>query len=88
MTIYVPSDCLPSSVSECRLVLTAHLNTEITLPSQASLVSGAYDLTLIPNIQQLNKPVELVVEHCGSVMSSQESHLSFVVARKKIPNEI
>ena len=84
--INIPSDCLPSSVPEATLLLTANLNTEITLPPHSSLVSGVYNLTLTPpNIQKLNTPVELVIEHCVNLMPGEESNLSFVVARGILP---
>ena len=84
--INIPSDCLPSSVPEATLLLTANLNTEITLPPHSSLVSGVYNLTLTPpNIQKLNTPIELVIEHCVNLKPGDESNLSFVVARGTLP---
>lgn len=81
LMICVPIDCLPSNISKCELLITAHLNTEMHLPSKSSLVSGVYNLTMVPNIQKLNTPLELSIEHCVSLMPGQESHLSFAVAR-------
>lgn len=87
LMIKVPSDCLPSYLREGKLLLTAHLNTEITLPPNSSLVSGVYNIKLDPNIEKLNKPIELVIEHCVVLKPGQECHLSFVVAKGILPTK-
>ena len=83
LTISVPSDCLPNTIQECRVKITAELNTTITLPANSLLVSGVYNITLHPHIEKMIKPVEVQMEHCVDVKPGQESQLSFVVARGK-----
>ena len=83
LTVSVPTDCLPKTVKECSVKVTAHLNTSITLPVKSLLVSGVYNITLLPCIEEMIQPVEVQMEHCVDLKPGQESQLSFVVARGK-----
>lgn len=78
MTISFKSDCLPPSIKECQLLITADLATDIPLPSGSVLTSGIYHFTTMPFIDQLNKPVEISMEHCAKNIGN----LHFVVAKE------
>ena len=65
LTISYKEDCLPSSIKKCKILISADLTTDIPLPSGSLLVSGVYNITMIPFIHQLNQPVELSMEHCA-----------------------
>ena len=77
LTISYKSDCLPSSINECKLSISANLTTDIPLPSGSVLVSGVYHITTMPFIDQLNQPVEICMEHCANDFNQ----LCFVVAK-------
>ncbi|KAL5469233.1 hypothetical protein EMCRGX_G030458 [Ephydatia muelleri] len=79
MTISFQGDCLPPSMKECELQISADLTTDITLPSGSLLVSGVYHITTMPFIDQLNQPVEISMEHCAT----DTENLRFVVAKFK-----
>ena len=87
LTIYVPSDCLPPSMKNCNVEVTANLNTNMKLPSNSLLVSSVYNITLIPHIQKMNQPVQIVIDHCVALKPGQEDRLSFMIARGEAPTE-
>ena len=78
LTISFKRDSLPSSIKECKLLISADLTTDIPLPSGSLLVSGVYHITTIPFIDQLNQPVELSMVHCANDFNN----LCFVVAKE------
>ena len=78
LTISYKSDCLPSSIKECKLLISADLTTDIPLPSSSSLVSAVYHITTIPFIDQLNQLIEISMEHCANSFND----LCFVVAKE------
>lgn len=78
MTISFTSDCLPPSIKECQLLISADLATDIPLPSGSVLASGVYHITTIPFIDRFNKPVKISMEHCAKSIGN----LHFVVAKE------
>ena len=79
MTISFQSDCLPPTMKECELQISADLTTDIPLPSRSYLVSGVYHIATVPFIDKLNQPVEICMEHCADDIYN----LHFVVAKDK-----
>ena len=77
LTISFQSDCLPPNVKKCKLLISADLTTNISLPSHSLLVSGVYHITTIPFIDQLNQPIEISMKHCANDLNN----LCFMVAK-------
>ena len=78
LTISFKSDCLPPSIKECQLIISADLNTDIPLPPGSLLTSGVYHIKTMSVINQLNQAVEICMEHCAKDIKN----LYFVVAKE------
>ena len=78
LTISFKRDCLPPSIKECQLIISADLYTDIPLPHGSLLTSGVYHITTMPVINQLNQAVEICMEHCAKDIKN----LYFVVAKE------
>ena len=77
MTISFKCDSLPPNINECKLSITAHLTTDIPLPTGSLLVSGIYHIATMPFIDNFNQPVEISMEHCAIDFNN----LCFVIAK-------
>ena len=82
LSISYGKECLPPSIPECTLSVTATLTTNIAMPSGSSLVSGVYHIKTAPFIEKFNEPVEISMVHCAIVFDQ----LCFIVASDQTPS--
>ena len=79
LSIFVSNNCLPPSIKECSLSITADLTTNIALPYGSVLVSAVYHIRTTPFIERFNQPVGISMVHCANDFSQ----LSFVFAKEQ-----
>ena len=81
----VPHGTLPAEATPCRINVKASMSGQFEFPDNSELVSAIYWISTLKNFR-FSKPLTVQIQHCGTAENTDDSDLSFVVAKCTQPD--